>query len=350
MDKELENLLSLLQDAQTQHNDSGNNLYITSVREAESMIGRSLSLGKTREVKDIVDYITNPDNNVTGSSDQYHNLMSSLLRFGNYPATLQVCDYALQKYPYSIDILANAINSSGKSGNFDKGLKYLTTAEEISKEHWNWRLFVFSIDFYQEYLKTCPRNQVEHIWQTAMDLAKDFQRNIPMDERSYNAQAELYLFKHDYKNARTTLRNVIFDVHRFDTLGTPSRLVPAQCCVTYLTNILDDSQDYDEIIVVADKGLQFTAQEQPSARIGYFVYRKALAMDAKCIASAYNSEDNIRNTLRQYQCAYPLNKDMSYGHTIQQRFNILCKNPVNPIHDMSLDTSKQNNSSIFDDD
>lgn len=344
IEHKISDLLSLLDEASNNTTvNSDSDLYITCITEAENMINRKLKFGKTRQVQQIVDYITSPSNNVTGSSNQYHNLVSSLLRFGNYPATLQVCDYALQKYPFSVDILANAIDASGKSGSFTKGLEYLKSAETINKQHWNWRLFVFSIDFYQEYLNTCPRNQVEHIWQAAMDLAKDFQRNIPMDERSYNEQAELYLFKHDYKNARRTLRNAIFDPHGKDVIGKPIYLVAAQCCVTYLTDILDDSQDYEEIIKVADKGLQFTTQGQPSARIGYFVYRKALAMDAKCVSTGYIIPPDITNALRQYQCAYNLNIDTPYVETIKSRFHILCQNPINPVSDMLLEANAQDN-------
>lgn len=338
---ELLNLLNEVSDSNVVDADS--DLYITGIKEAEKMIDRKLSFGKTREVQQIIDYITTPSNNVTGSSDQYHNLVSSLLTFGNYPATLQICDYALQKYPYSVDILANVINASGKSGNFEKGLEYLKTAKKISKEYWNWRLFVFAIDFYQEYLHACPRDKVEEIWATAMELAADFQKTLPMDERSYNEQAELYLFKHDYDAARLTLRDAIFNTHGTDYQGNPIYLVAAQCCVTYLTDILDDSQDYEEIIKVADKGLQFTTQEQPSARIGYFVYRKALAMDAKCVSTGYIIPPDITNALRQYQCAYKLNIDKAYAKTIKSRFHILCQNPINPVSDMLLEPHAQDN-------
>ncbi|MBQ4596437.1 MAG: hypothetical protein IJB14_05640, partial [Firmicutes bacterium] len=64
--------------------------------------------------------------------------------------------------------------------------------------------------------------------------------------------------------------------------------------------------DYDLIIEIAKKGIQFTTQEQPSSNIGYFVYRSALARDARIVRDGFKNVQDIQVALREYQCAYDL--------------------------------------------
>lgn len=117
------------------------------------------------------------------------------------------------------------------------------------------------------------------------------------------------------------LYNYIIDLKPEDREG--SRLVCAQCCVTLL-NLLDDSNNYELIINICNEGLKNSAQEQPSARIGFFMYRKALAMDAMLHEKRFTGNPReVIDGLRWYQTAYDLNQDMTYKNTIEQRYTIL---------------------------
>ena len=106
-------------------------------------------------------------------------------------------------------------------------------------------------------------------------------------------------------------------------------IVAAQCCVTLLEKVLADSTDYRLIIKIAQRGIRNTTQKQPSVRIGYFVYREALAQDALiCDAQdrreGFGNLEKVRDALMSYRCAYDLLDDADYRSTIERRYSILC--------------------------
>ena len=80
---------------------------------------------------------------------------------------------------------------------------------------------------------------------------------------------------------------------------------------------------FDFIIQICEKGLRNTTQEQPSAAIGFFMYRKALALDAKAHAEDFRVPDTVTDALKFYQAAYDLNQDRQYSRTIEQRYAVL---------------------------
>ena len=160
-----------------------------------------------------------------------------------------------------------------------------------------------------------------NLYQRALALADEYMKVFPYDEHGYNQKAELLIMMNEREKAIAELKRFIFAT-RPDEMDSRSELITAQCCVTLLS-ILDDSRDYDFIIQICDRGLRNTTQQQPSASIGFFVYRKALALDAKAHAQNFESETTVKLALKFYQSAYDLNQDRSYGRTIEQRFAVL---------------------------
>ncbi|MCR5249209.1 MAG: hypothetical protein K6E50_01235 [Lachnospiraceae bacterium] len=294
-------------------------IYISSINDAIFLLQRNMRPDGARERRAIVDYITNPENRVLGECDIIHNLIMDLFRVGDYDIALKVCDYALKTAPFNCDILGDAIKACGDSNQFDLGEEYLKKAEQLPKECWSFRLFLYAVDF----LKTKAKADLldEETYKRAIDLADEYIRILPYDEHGYNQKAELLILHNRREEAIGTLKKFIFEVHP-DEKDSASGLICAQCCVTLL-NILDDSNDYDFIIRICDKGLCNTTQEQPSASIGFFVYRKALALDAKAHIQNFAQPDTISAALKFYQAAYDLNQDRQYAKTIEQRYAVL---------------------------
>lgn len=305
-------------------------LHIASIKEAEYLIDTHMHFGHSQIGSKVVAYITDPDNHVCGNPGQYHNLISSYLALGDSYNALQLCQYALAKFPFDIDLLANAIRAASDSGESKIVEKYIADAKSIDKKYWNWRLFLFILDAYQRKMSQCHPDDMDACYNEAMDVAKAYQQYIPLDERSYNKEAELLLMANKVTEARDLL------TEKFDrgvlVNGERRQLVAPQCCVTMLDKILEDTHDYDEIIRISRRGIQDTAQEQPSSHIGYFVYRMALALDAQIVGKNYDvQDDTLLNTLRTYQCAYTLNRERtSYMHTIETRYTILAQFVKNP--------------------
>ena len=294
-------------------------IYVSSVEEAIRLLQLHMTPNGAKYRRKLVEYMTNEENEVFGECDVYHNFIMDLFRVGDYYLALLVCDFALELAPTNRDILADAIKACRNSSQYERGEKYLSKAEELDYSIWTYRLFLYSIDFLQGKMNAFPSDM--GIFDRADKLANEYIKKFPFDEHGYNQKAELLIMQNKRAEAIRLLYNYIIDLKPEDREG--SRLVCAQCCVTLL-NLLDDSNNYELIINICNEGLKNSAQEQPSARIGFFMYRKALAMDAMLHEKRFTGNPReVIDGLRWYQTAYDLNQDMTYKNTIEQRYTIL---------------------------
>ena len=320
MENDMMEKLALLSALRGSHDDdSGDDICVSSLLDANNLLQQHMSPGGAQYRRKLVEYITDHANRVMSECDVYHNFIMDLFSAGDYDLALQVCDYALEAAPYNRDMLGDAIKACGDSSQFEKGEEYLSRAMQIPYKLWSFRLFLYGVDFLKTKLSAYPMD--EDLYQRALSLADEYIHNLPYDEHGYNQKAELLVLMNERDRAVTELKRFIFDT-RPDEMDTHSELVTAQCCVTLL-NILNDSNNYDFIIQICDRGLRNTTQEQPSVAMGFFVYRKALALDAKAHAQNFEVPVTVTAALKFYQSAYDLNQDRRYGRTIEQRYAIL---------------------------
>lgn len=317
---------------QSESEVSSEGMYIASIREAEAMVDTNPT-GKN--LASVAAYVSNPDNKVYGKPAEFHNLLTSYLIVGDYYHALEIGKYGLTMYPYDIDILADSIQAAGGAAQYEAGYSLIETAAKINKQYWNWRLFLMIAEFYKIQLPRCNPDEYEAVYSKGFKVIEDYMRYLPCDERAYNEQAEYYIMKNNTMAARTVLEKAIYDEIE-DVDGTKCHLVAPQCCLTLIDAILGHTTEYEHIVEVADKGVQFTAQEQPSARMGYFRYRSAMAKDAIICRDQYKNKQTIQEALREYQCAFDLNSDSQYGKTIQERYAALSQNSQNPVTDVPL--------------
>lgn len=291
--------------------------HFSSLKDAHQELKRTVLLGPDTHGrrKEIVDYITEASNEVFSECEIYHNFVMDLFRMQEYVLGERVCRFALSRAPYHRDMLADAIQACGKSSQFDLGEEYLAKAEEIPKDKWSFRLFLYSTEFLKFKYQSDPRN--EDALNRGLKIAEKYMEVFPFDEHGYNQQAELLIVANRHQEAEEKLRKYILE----PIPGHKSSLITAQCCVTLL-NLLDDSDKYDVIIEVCEKGIINTTQEQPSARMGFFLYRMALAYDASGLKDNYR-EDTLQKAMECYQSAYDLLDDNDYIKTVEQRVAIL---------------------------
>lgn len=320
MDNEMMEKLALLSALRSsQEEDFDGDIFVSSIHDAISLLQQHMSPSGAKYRKKLVEYITDPSNRVLSECDVYHNFIMDLFRVGDYDSAIDVCDYALEKAPYNRDILGDAIKACGDSSQFDEGEVYLERAMQIPRRRWSFRLFLYSVDFLKTKLSAYPMD--ENLYQRALDLVEEYIENYPFDEHGYNQKAELLIMMNNREEAIKELNKYIFQVQP-DNKDSASELITAQCCVTLL-NLLDDSNNYKLIIQICEKGLRNTTQEQPSAAIGFFMYRKALALDAKAHSEEFQNDATIKDALKFYQAAYDLNQDRQYSRTIEQRYSVL---------------------------
>lgn len=299
--------------------DASEEIFVSSIHDANILLQQNMHPGGAAYRKKLVDYITDPRNRVLSKCDIYHNFIMDLFRVGDYDLGLKVCEFALTFAPYHRDMLGDAIQACGHTSQWEKGDEYLKRAMEIPKGRWSFRLFLYSINYLKNKMAAYSTDDI--LYEQALTLADEFIKYLPFDEHGYDQKAEILLAMNHRSEAIEVLQEAIFNTHP-DEQDSTSILVTAQCCVTLL-GILDDSSDYDLIINVCNQGLRNTTQSQPSANIGYFIYRKALALDAKAHKEEFQIPATINQALKFYQSAYDLNEDRDYGRTIEQRYAAL---------------------------
>ena len=290
-----------------------------SVFDAINLLRMYMKLGPAgaQKRKKLVEYMIAPENKVIIDPKMYHNFIMDLFRCGDFYAATDVCKFVLEYTPKNMDMLADMMRACGGSLQFDLGEEYLNKAHEIPENIWSWRLFMYGVDFLITKLQAFPGDQ--ELFSRAENLAKQYMKNFPSDEHGYNQLAEIYVCVNQQKKAVDVLDDFIFRKKTEKREG--ARLICAQCCVTLL-NLLDDSNNYERIVQICERGIDYTTQEQPSANIGFFIYRKALALDAMLRSKNYKAED-VLETMRNYQVAYDLNQDKDYKNTIEKRYALL---------------------------
>lgn len=303
---------------------SDSEICVSSLADATILLQRHMGPGEAKYRRALVNYITDPENDVKSEGDLYHNFIMALCNTEEFSLALQVCEFALESAPYHRDLLGDALLTCGKSSQFDLGEQYMEKVKEIPWNLWTDTLFLYGIIFLQKKLEAYPMD--DNTYERACSLADKYIENMPFDERGYNKKAEILLTRNQRSEAISELTNALFHVHP-DPKDNSSELVSAQCAATLLT-LLDDSNDYDFIVQVCEKGLQDTTQTQIHAMVGFFMYRKAEALDAKANKEGFRIPGTISDALRFYQSAYDLllNDEPGepqrgvFAHTIEQRY------------------------------
>ena len=74
-----------------------------------------------RLCRHMVEWIADPENEVTGEADDYYRLVSAAFETSDYLSAVRIAEIGLAKYPYNVDLLAFAVRVSGRAGDFEKG-------------------------------------------------------------------------------------------------------------------------------------------------------------------------------------------------------------------------------------
>lgn len=256
--------------APDEDDEEDGDIFVSTVTEAIALLLMHKEPGGARYRRRLIRFITDPKHQVYDSPNIYHNFVMHLFKLRDYIAALEVCDFVLRFAPQSRDILGDAIRACGESCQFERGERYLARAMEIPKELWCWRLFCYSVDFLKEKMIAYPADMA--VAERAIALADEFVERFPYDEHGYNQRAEIDICLNRRDEAVAYLKHAILEVHP-DERDSRSSLLAAQCCMTLL-DILEDTNEYDFIIEICDRGLRSTAQTQPSSSIAAFMYRR----------------------------------------------------------------------------
>lgn len=284
-----------------------------------------------RLCRHMVEWIADPENEVTGEVDDYYRLVSAAHESMDYLSAVRIAEIGLDKYPYSVDLLAMAVWDSGKSGFFDKGETWLQQLEEIGRQYWNWGPYRYAVEMLRAEMSQTVGPEREQLEKRVLQMCDDFIAAFPRNDRAHNAKAEVLIALNRLEDAKQVLQNAIFNA-----VDGENPILAPQCCVTYLEDLLQSSNDYDLIIKVATKGLVATATDEDSAKFGYFVYRIALAKDALVVDSGFDNRDKVKEALAWYQNAFD-SASPARRKKAAQRYLFIRQNSRNPINQPLID-------------
>lgn len=250
--------------------------------------------------RQMVDWIADPENEVTGEADDYYRLVSAARKSSDYLSAVRIAEIGLMKYPYDIDLLAYASLVAGKAGDFAKGEAFLAQMEQIDRKYWDWASYRYAVDMLRAEMNQVIGSERDQLVERILQLCDTFIADFPTEDRAYNLKAEVLISVNRMDDAKQVLQKAIFNTES----STGTLIQVPLCCVTYLDYLLKSSNDYDLIIKVATKGLVATATDDDSAHFGYFIYRIALAKDAQVVASGFDNRDKVLEALAWYQNAF----------------------------------------------
>lgn len=269
--------------------------------------------------------VANDSDKITGTSAEYHNLVSEYARKGSYRYATEVAKAGAKKYGKNVDLLADIVKFGSQCQDKDACERAHDRLNSIDKKMWTWRAFTFVIDYLENVMEMSnkdgdTRETEEQIKDEILKLIEEYKKLE--DERAWVAEAELYVKYGEREKAINVLKD-----------GVEKVTVAPQCCIK-LSDMLLESGDYEEVVKYSSMGIRGTAQDQPSASNGYLLYASALAKDALIHREAlesggetknkgYNNLSAVRDALTDYRIAKTLLNEQIYRDNIRQREIIL---------------------------
>lgn len=265
---------------------------------------------------------------IFGSADEYHNLSSEFARNALYNGAASVAANGAKLYKYNVDLLSDVIRFASKSQEWSVCASAFERLESIPRSRWNWRAYTFVIDYLQDRVEIADPSECIHLERMMQKYISSYKKLH--DERAWVAEAELYLSKGQKEKAIAVLKDCVEKI----------RVVPQACAK--LSDILLEEGNYNEVIEYVSIGIRSTAQEQPSANIGYLVYVSALAKDAMIhedemksngeAGRGYRDMERVKDALSDYDLAANLTRSMPFILNIDQRVKILrAKSGIKPM-------------------
>lgn len=290
-----------------------------------------------------------------GKAAEYHNLGAEFARQDDYfNAYSMIVNKGLVQYPNNIDLLADAIHYGSCCGKNDECERLKARLKARPRGAWNWRAFTFLIDYLKEQAEMVSADETMQILDEALEVAEEYQRILPLEEKGYIAEAEVRKLRQQYIRASNTPNATELADEEYikakavlEKALNAQSIVAVQCAVCY-ADMLFEEQAYSKTISVCQQALAYV-ETQPSARIAYFKYLSALCKDALLREEARKpgNENALRNqkavaeVLNEYRVVKKIIKEPTYEKNIRNRAALLAAEAGMPLpKELDEDSSK----------
>ena len=268
------------------------------------------------------------DQEIIGDADDYHNFAVVMSREDDYLSAYQIVVKGLRQFPYNSDLLADAIYYGSNCQKYEECVDHVNILLSRPRSSWTWRAFSFLIDYFESCWNWKDNaKEVEEGLEISLEVAKDFQKYLPFEERSYLAEYKI----------RQNLSKIALDNNDIEgaTNHTPKALEllkntihsgkysAVQCSLKYAEAIFE-RQEFEEVIDVCEKALQF-GEEHASVRLGYLMYLSAQSREIllyKKITNGSYEENEVKQIYNEYIAALS-DTGESYRRDIARRVKIL---------------------------
>lgn len=279
----------------------------------------------------VANWISENAESVAGGAGDWHNLISVLIKQENPSAAKQLVQIARKRYPAHSYLLADALVICSELAAWDEGDKLVELAKSPDfRAVESWYLPVHLAGYLANKAKSQMKKERDKTYEEALNYLKDASERLPPLDQIINQQAEILIEANRLDEARDLLENAIFKNDYSQGVRNSERIPVAQCCLTYIEKILNDSCDYEKIVEIAEAGIRFSATNQETVATDCFFYRKALALDAmlttkddKGNIKINSNPDMAREALQTYALAYKLASEPYRAKTCKDRFLIL---------------------------
>ena len=248
--------------------------------------------------------------NIAGTADEFHNAATQLALNDNLDLAVLLVQKGIEKYSHNLDLYADLRGGGTDLGDYSNAqlAQQMLFAEFPAFEAWNWRAFTYMLNYLLEF-------KPDNYFTNCGKIIQEFRRFLPNDERSY--MAEYNLLKNSNKNSAAV-----------EILETAIKnLVVAPQCALKLSDEYLDRGDYSKAIVACNKAAFCSAESQPSVKISYIFYNRALARDAIINQSVLSEEkistEDVLSVIKDYSLAIKLKLNPTAASNARDRIWIL---------------------------
>lgn len=244
-------------------------------------------------------------------ADDYHNKACVYARTGKLKKAIEVCLKGLKYFPRNVDLLADIIQYSSESGDWEAAAKYYGMLRKTIPFHrWNWRAFTFSTRYLLD------EDPIENEAECRM-LISNYKKYIPYEERICMVESELEEALGNRDRSMQVLEEAI-----------ATRSNASQCALRLMDMQMNRGM-FAEAVHTANYGIAASAEAQPSINMPYLCYLRALAKDhllqrKECMHEPV-SQKEVDAMVKEYKLLmneFPV-KTMRFRSNINERISML---------------------------
>lgn len=131
--------------------------------------------------RELFKMVTEETIEIDGNTDDYHNLATLYAKNNFNDFACGILDRGLKAYSDSTDLLADYLQYGMSCRRFEECSLYYKRLAAITKDRWNWRAYVFSIDYM---LTSLQQKHGEFIFDEVYSVAKEFSEQPYTDEEA----------------------------------------------------------------------------------------------------------------------------------------------------------------------